>query len=513
MAQSQKHEGDVTEFPGSIKRVTGISGRPVKHVGPGIADNLAWNGQAWAPGGLRAFSVSTYGAKGDGHTDDTNRIQAAANAAAAKGVLYFPPGTYIAEGIVLPANTTIMAAPGAAIKGKNGGTANILQLAGGCRVYGLEIDGNKANRTAGYPIVTSAVSDVIVRDCYIHDSPTRGIELDTTTKYLISGCRIEGCATQAIMCNVSSGGRVHQNAIDSCGQGIEVWGGAAPGAVGVTSVDVVGNSVSNTTGAGIWTSCGERIVFANNILVTIGDVAVDFEGSIHCAATGNIIRDATNGAITAFFGSSHIAISGNQIYQSGTQDGIYCHSTTTSSFLNITGNEIHTNSGMPIRTDSTALVDSNISQNTILQDGNAQAILILDGAGRCSIVGNRITQPGGASGLKGIAIQGPSDCLISNNYVLATAADTAVAAGSYGGIWLFRRSSTYPAKRNTVSDNYVKGFFASINDDCFGDTDSRTLIRNNRVETIYHRSGTWSGLSVGNVSVDNPNTPIGNTTF
>lgn len=54
---------------------------------------------------------SVYGARGDGVTDDTAAIQAAANAAAGGNVLYFPPGDYkITSAILLPAGTSVVGA-------------------------------------------------------------------------------------------------------------------------------------------------------------------------------------------------------------------------------------------------------------------------------------------------------------------------------------------------------------------------------------------------------------------
>ena len=48
------------------------------------------------PVGEACFNVKDYGAVGDGKTDDGNAIQAAAQAAqTARGVLYFPEGTYL----------------------------------------------------------------------------------------------------------------------------------------------------------------------------------------------------------------------------------------------------------------------------------------------------------------------------------------------------------------------------------------------------------------------------------
>jgi polygalacturonase len=63
-----------------------------------------------------AINVTAYGAVGNGVTDDTAAIQAAANAAAAKGLqLYFPPGTYnVSSALHMPSNVVWIATPGTA---------------------------------------------------------------------------------------------------------------------------------------------------------------------------------------------------------------------------------------------------------------------------------------------------------------------------------------------------------------------------------------------------------------
>lgn len=61
-------------------------------------------------------SVKSYGAVGDGVTNDAAAIQAAANSLTAGGVLYFPPGTYLSAQFSIKSNTWVLGAGGATIK-------------------------------------------------------------------------------------------------------------------------------------------------------------------------------------------------------------------------------------------------------------------------------------------------------------------------------------------------------------------------------------------------------------
>lgn len=66
-----------------------------------------WNGFSWVKAGIPSFSVLDFGAIGDGVADDTAAIQAAENAAAAvRGEVVFPPGTYLYSQLTVAKGTT-----------------------------------------------------------------------------------------------------------------------------------------------------------------------------------------------------------------------------------------------------------------------------------------------------------------------------------------------------------------------------------------------------------------------
>lgn len=72
------------------------------------------------------YNVKAYGAKGNGENGDTANISKAITVAAVKGgIVFFPPGTYITDSLVVPTNVTLDFANGAKLSVKSGSTVTI----------------------------------------------------------------------------------------------------------------------------------------------------------------------------------------------------------------------------------------------------------------------------------------------------------------------------------------------------------------------------------------------------
>lgn len=482
----------------------------------------------WSKLSLGVYNVKDYGAKGDGATNDTANFQSAANDAAG-GILFLPAGsTFLIDTVTIPANTVVLA-HGAKVKARTGTFTDLVDVASGCRIYGLEVDGSKASHASGVGngIKGAAVTDVVIADCYIHDCYQDGIQLTSgSAKYRIERNRIESCCTgfesSAIRVDASSNGVIADNLISSNTYfgGITVWGGNASGSsvIGITDVTVTGNTVSNLTaagkGAGIFVALGERVTVTGNSVLNCTDVGIDFEGCLNCAATGNTVENcgtgSSGGALTVFYTSKYVSFAGNTVQQgSGYGAGfVAAGGGAASSAIQVNSNVFHTYDQPAVKCAAQGVTSSQFNDNQIVCDAATPAIYLLQSSGN-TVMGNRVE----VTGSTGIKIEGGAANLIHDNRV-RTASDAAVAAGGVGGILILYVDGTWSAHQNTVKNNFVSGFFASVNDDWGSDATSWNLIEGNRVATVYRRaSGAWAGKITNNVSTGNPNTAVTETTY
>jgi parallel beta-helix repeat protein len=151
------------------------------------------------------INVKSYGAVGDGTTDDTEAIQDTLDAAetAGGGIVYFPKGTYlVSTGLTVGNNITICGAGYSSIvKLDSGNTTKVFSNNdtstgnSNITIRDLKIDGNKANRTGNldYMIYFDNVDNVLIENIFFYNSRWDDIFLQSVNNYKINNIYSENC--------------------------------------------------------------------------------------------------------------------------------------------------------------------------------------------------------------------------------------------------------------------------------------------------------------------------------
>ena len=322
-------------------------------------------GTALTTGGTGIFNAKDYSATGDDTADDTAELQSAITAAAAvAGTVLVPPGTYkISDALTVPAGVTITGTGTIhqVTSGKNG-----LTITGDdVTIEGITLLGRHATATysSGEAAVQVAgasaaayIHRVAVRDVTASLWGMYGVHMEYVTDFAVSGCRITDIGYAGVDALSSTHGLIADNRIDNIGPGtssnmygiaLSRYNGADLGVhPRTTDVIVRGNTVSNVAWEGLDTHGGQRITFADNVVLgcqvgiavvgSVGAPGVDTFAPKDVTVTGNVIdSQVTDGSLQAgisFVGSSGAissdpatdyatgAIVGNVVRGHGTQD-------------------------------------------------------------------------------------------------------------------------------------------------------------------------------------------------
>jgi hypothetical protein len=244
------------------------------------------------------FVVTSYGAVGDGKTDDTDAIQHAIDTAAERqGTVQFPAGIYCCRGITLRPHVGLYAHPTWSFKKPGGAiirlidpTAKaIIDLTG---AYGATIDG--LNLDGGWNVGEN-VHGILV------DKPDYGSEEDTPR---IERCRIFHCTGDGIhLSRIWCFTVRHCLVINNRGDGLRVrgWDGflldnwlTANGKAGYgayeenSSITMIGNRIEWNQRGGIVVMYGSQYNITGNYIDRSGGPGMKLLGQ-HLAVTGNVI--------------------------------------------------------------------------------------------------------------------------------------------------------------------------------------------------------------------------------
>ena len=112
-----------------------------------------------------AVNVKSYGAIGDGTTNDTAAINAAITAAGTNGTVFFPKGTYLVTSTLQMLSGQCFLGDGGSMQGtstiKKGANGDLINMVGRCRLENLNLDSVGATYTGRGIFVSTGFSQVI----------------------------------------------------------------------------------------------------------------------------------------------------------------------------------------------------------------------------------------------------------------------------------------------------------------------------------------------------------------
>ena len=375
------------------------------------------------------------------------------------------------------------------------------------------VNANRKKRKMGVGIKIINAHNVKISGLRIFETAEQGVQIVSSHGITLENLEVVGCGAegveqhQAINIVISQNVEITKCRIDQAMHGIQWWGDNINGYC--ENIRINGNRVSRVIG-GIWGNKGRNVHVTYNTVDTCSDVGVDFEHSFNCYATGNIVRNCKNYALAIFYACEKIIFSNNKVYQGlAYGHGIGLCGEGVSKQISFLRNSINTKNldacGL-ITVGSKIAEDILIQGCRILTEGkNGMPIRILEN-NQFQIISNPLI-----SGLNstGISLEGSSRNLITGNVVAHIGADKA-PIGQRGGIFVYFRSTDFPAQMNRVQNNTILRYSTGINDDCWGDVNSGNVFERNLTPNIIHKSagGKWGGRVLDNRTSSKITSPV-----
>jgi hypothetical protein len=353
---------------------------------------------------VTTVSPHTFGAMGDGVTDDTTAIQRAINEteAAGGGILFFPTGTYVITNLIIDSpNVQLIGNGNSSILRSSDSTQHLITLkANHCGFKDLRFEGAAINGTnSTFAIFTATANPAThckVQNCVFSGATSSygfnsGVKFDDDCNYgLVSNClfeRLQGTASgrgYGVLNNGDNCQVVNNRFLGTTNRGrhaIYVVSGASYCNINnnyIESFDYEGISQNST---GTQPACVQNS-YIGNALVT-------------CVTTAN----PNSGAIGLYGHASGCCILGNQVKTSGAI-GLALDGTdvTDMKYCSVIGNTILNSYFHGIRFIAVGI--STIGNNVVYESGQASAgdypniAVISDGVTACdqiTIVGNHST--------------------------------------------------------------------------------------------------------------------------
>jgi nitrous oxidase accessory protein NosD len=442
----------------------------------GLSRALALSAILWAAGAEarrpagpegRDLSVTAFGARGDGVTDDTASIQAAVDALPPGGTLHVPPGVYrvdVGRGVHLKDNMTLDLGE-ATLTGTNVDHARcrVLDMQGRKKIVisGGTLAGSRAGAPEwGMGILASDAEDLIIKNVKIHDFFYDGILLTGNRgckRVQVVGCLSEHNRRTGLAVVSASDVTVEQSTFrDTRGQSPQSGANCEP-----------------NTGGGVRNVRFSHCTFAGN-----GGVGVYVHRALGDAVVDVVVEDSEvqdNEAGIVASGVERVSITGNHVtghHQKG-KSAIALGENTTRAL--VSGNQLEDNfrgihsagaTGVEIRTNTV------VGQGVVLGEGAGESgdgIVCMGLRGllfdACIVAQNTVRRCGGSGvlaqlvshvhvldnvieevGQQGILLRSTAESEVSGNRISESGQE---APGHYDAIELTQASSNNLIANNT----------------------------------------------------------------
>lgn len=262
-------------------------------------------------------NVQNYGATGNGTTDDTTAIQNAANAAAALGQpLFFPPGTYLHNGIITFAGIVVNGSGGACVlqAGDPDNTAVVLTGAN-VSLRNFLISSSGLSSTCGCDpntatVLVSVATQFTVAGCTIVQGPGRtGIRGERSSIGNINSIAFDGSGSAGdigVLLDTCFNINIVSNLFQFEDTAVELYPFSSPFGTGSQFITIQSNTFGSTTYPILTTAIDDTesntLVITSNVIQMFdsqpGRNAIKLLADTNCYVSGNQIWNGYHGIVS-----------------------------------------------------------------------------------------------------------------------------------------------------------------------------------------------------------------------
>ena len=268
------------------------------------------------------LNMKTFGAKGDGETNDTEVFKKAF--ASGEKDIYVPPGTYLIgpEGISVAKGTYLHGAGRSSVLKVAVGSERLLLLDANVRVERLHFDGAGAKQgdisdelvtlgPANWP--KEPPDNITIDSVSFSDCDRTCLRTDHNDYVVIRNCDFRNVGA-AICLDFSNHVKVLNNTIVNARvHGIQFWGNSNWKRKESENLVFANNYVKNGGSGPIWGTGAKRVVMIGNIVDGANDIGIDLEWCEDSVITGNTVRNCQEAAIALFYACQRVSITGNTV--------------------------------------------------------------------------------------------------------------------------------------------------------------------------------------------------------